>query len=96
MLGSGCACDKAVGKFVLSHLQAKNELPNMQGALERSHDNQYHLYNVDGFANHITEGAKVASPLFPHCQQHLRRKTAAAGCIANMAAAWLCSAEHKA
>ena len=31
----------------------------MQGALERSHDNQYHLYNVDGYANHITEGAKV-------------------------------------
>ncbi|CAK0764240.1 hypothetical protein CVIRNUC_003138 [Coccomyxa viridis] len=40
-------------------LGAKNELPNMQGALERSHDNQYHLYNVDGFANHITEGAKL-------------------------------------
>lgn len=40
-------------------MQAKNELPNMQGALERTHDNQYHLYNVDGFANHITEGAQV-------------------------------------
>jgi hypothetical protein len=31
----------------------------MQGALERTHDNQYHLYNVDGYANTITEGAKV-------------------------------------
>lgn len=31
----------------------------MQGALERTHDNQYHLYNVDGFANTITEGAQV-------------------------------------
>ena len=40
-------------------LQAKQELPNMQGALERTHDNQYHLYNVEGFANTITEGAKV-------------------------------------
>jgi hypothetical protein len=40
-------------------VQAKQELPNMQGALERTHDNQYHLYNVDGYANTITEGAKV-------------------------------------
>ena len=31
----------------------------MQGALERTLDNQYHLYNVDGYANTITEGAKV-------------------------------------
>lgn len=68
----------------------------MQGALERSHDNQYHLYNVDGFANHITEGAKVVSPLRSHCQQHLHWKTAASGSIANMAAAWRCCAEHKA
>ena len=60
-------------------LQAKNELPNMQGALERSHDNQYHLYNVDGYANHITEGAKVVSPVLSHCQQHLCRRTAAWG-----------------
>ena len=36
----------------------------MQGALERTHDNQYHLYNVDGFANTITEGAKVSAHLF--------------------------------
>ena len=35
----------------------------MQGALERTHDNQYHLYNVDGFANHITEGAQVTAGL---------------------------------
>ena len=65
------AFDKSVGKSASSHLQAKNELPNMQGALERSHDNQYHLYNVDGFANHITEGAKVVSPLRSHFQQHV-------------------------
>ena len=59
----------------------------MQGALERSHDNQYHLYNVDGFANHITEGAKVVSPLLSRRQQQLRRRTAASGRFAKMAAA---------
>lgn len=37
----------------------------MQGALERTHDNQYHLYNVDGFANTITDGAKVTAQLCP-------------------------------
>ena len=60
----------------------------MQGALERSHDNQYHLYNVDGYANHITEGAKVASPLLSHCQQQLRKRIAASDCIAKVAAAY--------
>ncbi len=42
----------------------------MQGALERTHDNQYHLYNVDGFANTITEGAKVAPSCPEACYKH--------------------------
>ena len=42
----------------------------MQGALERTHDNQYHLYNVDGFANTITEGAKVAPSCPEACYMH--------------------------
>ncbi len=42
----------------------------MQGALERTHDNQYHLYNVDGFANTITEGAKVDPSCPGVCYEH--------------------------
>ena len=68
----------------------------MQGALERSHDNQYHLYNVDGYANHITEGAKVVSQLLPHCQEQLRKRNAASGCLTKMAADWRCCARQKA
>ena len=44
----------------------------MQGALERTHDNQYHLYNVDGFANTITEGAKVTAWLTNDCWEHMK------------------------
>ncbi|KAK9909935.1 hypothetical protein WJX75_009692 [Coccomyxa subellipsoidea] len=40
-------------------MQAKAELPNMQGALERTQENQYHLYNVDGAGDDITELARV-------------------------------------
>lgn len=33
----------------------------MQGALERTQENQYHLYNVDGAGDDITELARVQS-----------------------------------
>lgn len=54
--------------------QAKAELPNMQGALERTQENQYHLYNVDGAGDEITELARVqlcGTPRF-HCWKPIR------------------------
>lgn len=52
---------KAGGKACVFQcfMQAKSELPNMQGALERTADNQYHLYNVDGLGDHLSELARV-------------------------------------
>ncbi len=42
----------------------------MQGALERTQENQYHLYNVDGAGDEITELARVQllGTSIPHCQ----------------------------
>ncbi|CAL8467683.1 g7221 [Coccomyxa elongata] len=59
-------------------MQAKAELPNMQGALERTQENQYHLYNVDGAGDEITELARVRAEKQKEWEQkfteHLQRR----------------------
>jgi hypothetical protein len=42
--------------------QSKAEAPNMAGALERTRDDQYHLYDVEGLGSEVTKASRVRAP----------------------------------